>query len=1145
MRCWRRVRSPRCWSAAARRRRSRRAAPATPAPPRLGCSNTGTITGIAINNSTITGTIANSGTISPNGIALTNGSTITATVDGIADSGTIGGGISIDRTSAVASYSRTAISISDSVFSGGIGNAGTIMSTFGNAIVVDNTATFEGGISNSGTISAAPVLGFGNSAGNGIWVGGSASRTTLTISTFTGGISNSGTISAGSNGIWVGGIASLPGGTHSTATLTVATFSGGISNSGTISAGGAGIWAGGTASVLQSQANVVSVTISTFSGGISNSGTILAGGNGIWVGGIASSPRIATVRTSNATLTIATFSGGISNSGMISAGGAGILVGGDASMGEGDFGNVTFALSTFSGGIGNSGTITAGGAGIWVGGDAAMLSTPGITNVATVTISTFGGGISNSGTISAGGNGIWVGGNASLSGGTGSRNTASVTISTFSGGISNSGTILAAGAGIMVGGAANANVNGSGNTASVTIVTFSGGISNSGTISAGGAGIEVGGSANAGRAGNTVAVTISTFSGGISNSGKIVAQTGIAVNHVLTFLGAIVNSGTITGSGGTAIDVSGAPNGMIVDILGGAISGNIVGNGTGNGDTVNFALGSGSFAYANTITGIQTVNINSGTLFDSGTITAGGVTVNSSGTLAPGLPNTTGTLSIAGNLAFSGGDYEIQLTPSAHASATVSGNLTINNGTVALSPSGPLGAHYSATTFSILTYGGTLAGTFNPTVTYTGTVQLSSAPTVSYVPNNVDLSYGNSLVDLATPAGANQNQQNVINGINNAILAGDTVPAGFQQLGSLSVPAYLNAITRLDGEDATGAQTGAFTLMNEFLELMLGDNGGVGGSNGGLGFAPDQHTELPPDIALAYDSILKAPPKQTFDNRWSVWGSGFGGSSITSGNAAVGSNNVTTTTYGSAAGMEYRPDPNTRLGFALAGSGLNWGLAQGLGTGRADAFQAGVYGKTYFGPAYLSGALAFGNNWFTTNRTALGDQLTASFTGQSYALRGETGYRYTVPFEKALIGVTPYAALQTQWFHTPAYSETDLTGGGFGLSYNANTANDTRSELGARFDDLTTFNNKPLILRSSLAWAHDWVSGTGLNAAFQALPGSAFTVNGAAVPPDSALTTASAQYFFTPDLSFTAKFDGEFAPTAQTYAGSGTLKYTF
>ena len=67
-----------------------------------------------------------------------------------------------------------------------------------------------------------------------------------------------------------------------------------------------------------------------------------------------------------------------------------------------------------------------------------------------------------------------------------------------------------------------------------------------------------------------------------------------------------------------------------------------------------------------------------------------------------------------------------------------------------------------------------------------------------------------------------------------------------------------------------------------------------------------------------------------------------------------------------------------------------------LGTGRSDAFQAGVYGTTYFGPAYIGAALAFTNNWFTTNRTALGDQLTANFQGQSYGVRLEGGYRYAV-----------------------------------------------------------------------------------------------------------------------------------------------------
>jgi hypothetical protein len=46
-------------------------------------------------------------------------------------------------------------------------------------------------------------------------------------------------------------------------------------------------------------------------------------------------------------------------------------------------------------------------------------------------------------------------------------------------------------------------------------------------------------------------------------------------------------------------------------------------------------------------------------------------------------------------------------------------------------------------------------------------------------------------------------------------------------------------------------------------------------------------------------------------------------------------------------------------------------------------------------------------------------------------------------------GLTPYAAVQAQDYHTPAYSETDLPAGGFGPSYDAMTGTDTGSELGA------------------------------------------------------------------------------------------------
>jgi uncharacterized protein with beta-barrel porin domain len=296
-------------------------------------------------------------------------------------------------------------------------------------------------------------------------------------------------------------------------------------------------------------------------------------------------------------------------------------------------------------------------------------------------------------------------------------------------------------------------------------------------------------------------------------------------------------------------------------------------------------------------------------------------------------------------------------------------------------------------------------------------------------------------------------------------------------------------------------------------------------------------------VALAYASILnKAPVLRPFEQRWSVWGTGFGGSNRANGDPTVGSSNVTASIFGFAGGMDYHVSPTTVVGFALAGAGTNWGLANTLGTGRSDAFQAGAYSISWFGPAYVAGALAFTNHWFTTGRTALGDQLSANFTGQTYGARLEGGYRVGV---LPVLGVTPYGAVQFQDFHTPAYSESDTTGGGFGLSYNAQNATDVRTELGSRLDAPTLLYGWPLVLYGRAAWAHDFVNNPSLGAVFQALPGGSFTVNGAAIPHDSALTTAGAQLFLTPNWTLLAKFDGEFANSSQTYAGSGTLRYTW
>ena len=170
-----------------------------------------------------------------------------------------------------------------------------------------------------------------------------------------------------------------------------------------------------------------------------------------------------------------------------------------------------------------------------------------------------------------------------------------------------------------------------------------------------------------------------------------------------------------------------------------------------------------------------------------------------------------------------------------------------------------------------------------------------------------------------------------------------------------------------------------------------------------------------------------------------------------------------------------------------------------LGTGRSDDFQAGLYARTYIGPVYLAGALAYATHWMSTDRYAYaGDHLTAEFTAHSFAGRLEGGYRIGTPMQ----AITPYAAVQAQSFHTPDYSETDVNGGGFALAYASRDASDTRTELGARFDTrMPVANDAMLRLSARAAWAHDWVTDPSLLATFQTLPGASFIVNGA-VPPE-------------------------------------------
>ena len=738
-----------------------------------------------------------------------------------------------------------------------------------------------------------------------------------------------------------------------------------------------------------------------------------------------------------------------------------------------------------------------------------------------------------------------------------------VTNSTVTGGFMNSGTaggIQVSFGSTLSGGIFNSSTGilSENGPAIATQGTLSGGITNAGQIKT--------------RNGTAIVVR-GAFSGGINNSGLIQGTAGINLSNLTGV--SIFNSGTITGTSGTAI-LFGAGTNTLTLGPGFSINGNVFGSGsdtlqlggTGNGT---FDLGTignfqqyQGFTTFNVIGGTWTVNntyaqsdawtVQSGTLLVNGDLSAassltvsggvlggtgtiGNTQINSGGTFAPGRPGVPGTsMTVSGNLAFqSGAVYLVQVNPGSSTMANVTGAASLGGNVLAAFAPGS----YVTRQYDILHSAG-LNGT---TFAALGTTNLPAGftPSLSYTPTDVFLNLTRALGPVGGPGG---NQQNVANGLNNFFNGGGALTPNFLTIFGLTGGNLTTALSQLSGEAAADSEQGAFQLMNQFLGLMVDPfaNGrGGGGAGGAIGFAPDQASNLPPEIALAYASVLKAPPAVTPDGRWSVWGQAYGGYNTASGNQALGTNDMTARAYGIASGFDYRVTPDTVIGLALAGAGTNWSLAQGLGGGRSDALQAGVYATTRSGPAYISAALAVASYEMTTNRVAVGDQLSANFNAQSYGGRLEGGYRYGM----ASYGVTPYAALQTQWFHTPDYRETDLTGGGFGLAYNAMTANDTRSELGARFDNLQLVDGMPLLLRARVAWAHDWVGNPSLTAAFQILPGSSFIVNGAGVPNDSALVTAGATLQLNKNLSVEAKFDGQFANTSQIYAGTATVRYAW
>lgn len=696
------------------------------------------------------------------------------------------------------------------------------------------------------------------------------------------------------------------------------------------------------------------------------------------------------------------------------------------------------------------------------------------------------------------------------------------------------------------------------------IVAFTGSanVTNSGSIAGGNSGVGISAGTNATVTNNVGAsiaggVGIVANAGGSSvfNAGSIIGDT-FAIQfagngNTLTLapgsqiFGIVLGTGSdifqLGGTGAATFDASllGGPGYLGFGIFNKIDSSVWTLTGTSTfGGPVN--VNGGTLAVNGDITSVSGVTVNAGTLAGSGIV--GNTQINRGGTFAPGNGTPGSSMTVAGNLAFqSGASYLVQLNSAGASFASVAGTAALA-GTVRMVTSSNTYRFNSNDT--ILTSSGLNGTRFDSFATPVGI-----AGSLTYTSNAVTLNLTSGLGQIA---GLNANQRAVGAGLDAAFNAqgSNSGPLGAIFSGNIA-----QNLTQASGDAATGTQQTTFNAMNQFMGVMTDSfvaGRGAGGSvaGGATGYADEQalgyaQPRKPNDaLAAIYTKALRPVP---FTPSWSVWAAGYGGSQTTDGNAAAGSNNTSSSIYGTAVGADYRFSPDTLAGFALAGGGTNFSV-NGSGSGRSDLFQAGAFVRHNAGAAYISAALAYGWQDVTTNRTisiAGTDMLRAEFNANAWSGRIEGGYRFVAPVMGG-VGLTPYAAAQVTTFSLPTYAESALSGANtFALAYGAKNVTDSRSELGLRTDKSFAMQDAILTLRGRAAWAHDYDPDRSIGATFQTLSGASFVVNGAAQASDSALVTASVEIKLMNGWSAGATFEGEFSDVTESYAGKGVVRYAW
>ena len=513
------------------------------------------------------------------------------------------------------------------------------------------------------------------------------------------------------------------------------------------------------------------------------------------------------------------------------------------------------------------------------------------------------------------------------------------------------------------------------------------------------------------------------------------------------------------------------------------------------------------------------------------------------GTLAPG--NSIGLITVNGNLVFGAGStYAVEVSPSTADRTNVTGTATLTGGTVA--------AYYQPGTYAVKSYtilnaaggrGGTKFAGLTTNVTLPG---LDS--NLVYDATNVFLVLTSNLTPeppeppvgpddpgvcrhRSEPAGRHRQRAWLFR-------CHRGLPAEFTTLNA-------NSLSQVTGEPAAGAIIAGIDSADQFMRALEAQSS-QGGSAGANGATPAAYAGEPApkdgrfavlDTSAAHNAD---PVSAVFASRWKVWGSVYGGSQQTDGDAGVGSHSTDDDTFGLIGGI-MRQWGDTRMGLALGGGSSNFDV-EGLGSGDADSFDAGLSARQGFGNAYLAGVFAYGFHNTDTSRAVPGDILEAEFNAQTYSGRVEGGYRFATP----VVGITPYAAFQAIAYHLPGYVRDQRRLWRVRAELRQRHHHGHPHRAGRQFRQGHRARRRHDDLHRPRRLGHQWRYRTHRQ---PGLPGAAgrrpFRNRRRRARPNALLVDAGASYAASSGFFASLSFDGEFSGNVTSYAGKAKIGITW